>query len=279
MTAVMIGVDPHKLSNTMVVIDRDEKVLSRHRFANDRAGYRALKAAVRIYPDRTWAVEGAQGVGVSLAQRLVVEGEPVLNVPAKLAARVRALGGGSGRKTDNADAYAVAVAGLRAKDLKVVTPDDATTVLRLLTDRHQELVEQRIACLNRLHDLLSQLIPGGAKPGLTAAAAKTMLASVRPRDQVGKARKLVAAEYLTELVSLNARLKELKERITEVLAESPTNLVEVRGIGDLLAAKIIAEIGDVRRFPSKHHFASYTGTAPIDASSRARRADACPCLW
>jgi transposase len=267
MTTVMIGVDPHKLSNTMVVIDRDEKVLSRHRFANDRAGYRALKAAARQYPDRTWAVEGAQGVGVSLAQRLVVEGEPVLNVPAKLAARVRALGGGSGRKTDNADAYAVAVAGLRAKDLKVVTPDDATTVLRLLTDRHQELVEQRIACLNRLHDLLSQLIPGGAKPGLTVAAAKTMLASVRPRDQVGKARKLVAVEYLTELTSLNARLKELKKRITGVLAESPTSLVEVRGIGDLLAAKIIAEVGDVRRFPSKHHFASYTGTAPIDASS------------
>lgn len=264
---MMIGVDPHKLSNTIVVIDRDEKVLARHRFANDRSGYRALKAEVRKYPDRTWAVEGAQGVGVSLAQRLVVEGEAVLNVPAKLSARVRALGGGSGRKTDNADAYAVAVAGLRAKDLKVVTADDATTVLRLLTDRHQELVEQRIACLNRLHDLLSQLIPGGAKPGLTAATAKSMLASVRPRDQVGKARKLVAVEYVTELTSLNARLKELRKRISEVLADSPTSLVEVRGIGDLLAAKIIAEVGDIRRFPSKHHFASYTGTAPIDASS------------
>jgi transposase len=267
MAAVMIGVDPHKLSNTIVVIDHEEKVLARHRFANDRAGYRALKAAAKVYRDRTWAVEGAQGVGVSLAQRLVVEGEPVLNVPAKLSARVRALGGGSGRKTDNADAYAVAVAGLRAKDLKVVTPDDATTVLRLLTDRHQELVEQRIACLNRLHDLLSQLIPGGAKPGLTVSIAKTMLASVRPRDQVGKARKLVALEYVTELVALNGRVKDLKKRITEVLAESPTSLVETRGIGFLLAAKIIAEVGDIRRFPSKHHFASYTGTAPIDASS------------
>ena len=267
MAKVMIGVDPHKLSNTIVVIDREEKVLARHRFTNDRAGYRALKAAARTYPDRIWAVEGAQGVGVSLAQRLVVEGEPVLNVPAKLAARVRALGGGSGRKTDNADAYAVAVAGLRAKNLTVVTPDDAMTVLRLLTDRQQELVEQRIACVNRLHDLLSQLIPGGAKPGLTAAIAKTLLASVRPRDQVAKARKLVAAEYVTELCSLDTRLKELKKRISEVLAENPTSLVEVRGIGDLLAAKIMAEAGGVRRFPSKHHFASYTGTAPIDASS------------
>jgi transposase len=72
-----------------------------------------------------------------------------------------------GRKTDNADAYAVAVAGLRAKDLHVVTADGTTTVLRLLTGRRQELVEARIATVNRLHDLLQQLIPGGAKPGLT----------------------------------------------------------------------------------------------------------------
>jgi transposase len=263
----MIGVDPHKLSNTIVVIDSEEKILARHRFANDRDGYRALKATARAYRERTWAVEGAQGVGVGLAQRLVAEGEPVINVPAKLSARVRALGGSSGRKTDNADAYAVAVAGLRGRDLKVVRPDDATTVLRLLTDRRQQLVEQRIASVNRLHDLLQQLIPGGAKPGLTAGKAKLILAAVRPRDQVGKARKLIAVEYVAEVASLDARLKELKSRIAVVLAEHPTSLLEVRGVGTLLAAKIIAEVGDVRRFPSRHHFASYTGTAPIDASS------------
>jgi transposase len=263
----MIGVDPHKLSNTIVVIDAAERVLAQHRFANDRAGYQQLKATGRRFAERTWAVEGARGVGLGLAQRLVAEGEPVLDVPAKLATRIRALGGGSGRKTDNADAYAVAVAGLRAPDLKVVTANDATTVLRLLTDRRQELVEQRIATVNRLHDLLQQLIPGGAKPRLTAAIAKTLLASVRPRDEVGKARKLVAFEYVAELVTIDARLKAMKARITTVVEANPTSLLEVRGVGVLLAAKVIAEVGDVRRFPSRHHFASYTGTAPIDASS------------
>jgi transposase len=267
MGAVMIGVDPHKLSNTIVVIDGNERVLAQHRFDNDRVGYQQLKATARRYPQRTWAVEGAQGVGLGLAQRLVVDSEPVLNVPAKLATRIRALGGGSGRKTDNADAYAVAVAGLRAPDLKPVTPNDSTTILRLLTDRRQELVEQRIATVNRLHDLLQQIIPGGAKPRLTATIAKTMLSSVRPRDAVGKARKLVALEYVTELVSIDTRLKAMKARIAEVVEENPTGLTKVRGVGVLLAAKILAEVGDVRRFPSKHHFASYTGTAPIDASS------------
>jgi hypothetical protein len=80
MAAVMIGVDPHKLSNTMVVIDASETVLAQHRFTNDRAGYQQLKAVARGYRDRTWAVEGAQGVGLGLAQRLVAEGEPVVNV-------------------------------------------------------------------------------------------------------------------------------------------------------------------------------------------------------
>jgi hypothetical protein len=137
MGPVMMVADPRKLSNTIVVIDATENALEEHRFANDRDGYRVLKAAVRGYRDRIWALEGAKGIGLSLTQRLVAEGEPVVNVPAKLAARVRAFGGGNVRKNDSADAHAVALAGLRARDLKVVTPDDVTTVLRLLTDRRQ----------------------------------------------------------------------------------------------------------------------------------------------
>src|SRR5215218_7031136 len=98
MSRVVIGVDPHKGSNTIVVIDDRERVLAQQRFANDRAGYRSMKTFARLHRDRVWAVEGARGVGAGLAQRLVAEGEPVLDVPARLSARVRALGGGSGPK-------------------------------------------------------------------------------------------------------------------------------------------------------------------------------------
>jgi hypothetical protein len=79
---LVIGVDPHKASNTLVVIDERERVLAQQRFANDRAGYRSMKTFARAHRDRVWAVEGARGVGASLAQRLVAEGEPVLDVPA-----------------------------------------------------------------------------------------------------------------------------------------------------------------------------------------------------
>lgn len=165
---VVIGIDPHKRSNTAVVLDREEQVLARQRFDNDREGHRALRAFGRTWSDRTWAVEGARGVGLGLAQRLAAEGETVLNVPPKLSAKVRAFGGGSGRKTDDTDAYAVALAGLRARGLQFVHVDDTVAVMRLLSERRQQLVEQRIMTVNRLHQLLQDLIPSDRVLGMPA---------------------------------------------------------------------------------------------------------------
>ena len=122
MTAVVIGIDPHKRSNTALVLDPQENVLAKQRFPNDRDGYRQLKQFAQPWRDRTWAVEGARGVGLGLAQRFAADGEHVLNLPARLSARVRALGGSSGRKTDDADAYAVAVAGCAAETCRLSSP-------------------------------------------------------------------------------------------------------------------------------------------------------------
>ncbi len=264
---VVIGVDPHKRSNTALVLDANEKVLDRRRFANDKAGYRELKTWARTWKDRTWAVEGARGVGLSLAQRLAVEGEPVLNVPAKMSAQVRVFGGGSGRKTDDTDAHAVALAGLRSRTLHAVRPDDHVTVIKLLTDRREQLVEQRIATVNRLHDQLMALIPGGAARRLTSTKAKALLASVRPRDEVGKARKLVAVELLADLQDLDRRIKDAAKRLAGLLEQRPSAVQELKGFGPINTSIVLGEVADVRRFPSDAHFASYTGTAPIDASS------------
>ena len=264
---VVIGVDPHKRSNTAVVLDSQERILAQQRFPNDRDGHRELKRFAKTWPRRRWAVEGARGVGLGLAQRLAAEGETVLNVPAKLSARVRALGGGSGRKTDDTDAYSVAVVGLRGVGLELVEVDDIVTVLKLLADRRQQIVEQRIATVNRLHQLIQELLPGGASRGLTAVRAKEILAGIRPRDTVGKARKQLALEQLADLIDVDRKLEAMKKRIEEVLAEHPSHVSDVFGLGPVTTAVIRGETGDVRRFPSKDHYASSTGTAPIDASS------------
>jgi hypothetical protein len=87
MEKVTIGVDPHKLSATIEVVDVYEKLLGSGRFTTDRAGYIAMRTYAKTWPDRVWAVEGANGVGRPLAQRLLEAGEHVVDVPAKLAAR------------------------------------------------------------------------------------------------------------------------------------------------------------------------------------------------
>jgi transposase len=97
---VMIGVDPHKSSHTAAALDEHGQVLDKQRVAATLEGYQTLRVWAARWPDRRWAVEGAHGVGRALAQRLVGDGEPVVDVPAKLAARVRVLSVGHGRKSD-----------------------------------------------------------------------------------------------------------------------------------------------------------------------------------
>jgi len=88
---VIIGVDPHKLSVTIEVRDSREILRATGRFGTDARSYRQLLAYARQWPERVWAVEGANGIGRPLAQRLWASGERVLDVPAKLAARARVL--------------------------------------------------------------------------------------------------------------------------------------------------------------------------------------------
>ena len=192
MGRVVIGMDPHKRSATIEVLDEREKVQTKGRFGTDRVGYRQLLAAGRSWPERVWAVEGCEGVGRHLAQRLVADGEPVLDVPAKLSARARVFSTGQGRKTDATDAHSVAVVALRTPDLRAVRVDDATVALRLRVDRRDELGAARTLTVNRLHRLLVELVPGGAKTFLSATQAKALLATVRPREVVGKTRRRLA---------------------------------------------------------------------------------------
>jgi transposase len=135
MGRVVIGMDPHKRSATIEVLDEAEQPLMGGRFGTDTDGYRQLLAAGRQFPQRLWAVEGCQGVGRHLAQRLVADGEHVVDVPAKLSARARVFSTGQGRKTDATDAHSIAVVALRTPTLRLVRPDDRTVALRLLADR------------------------------------------------------------------------------------------------------------------------------------------------
>jgi transposase len=195
MNAVVIGMDPHKRSATIEVMAGDETILGGGRYPTDAAGYTAILAHGRRFPQRTWAVEGCQGIGRHIANRLLGDGEQVVDVPAKLSARTRVFATGQGRKTDATDAHSVALVGTRMTGLRPVVNDEQLTVLRLLVDRRRSLGEDHTRMISQLHRLLLELIPGGAQLSLSAAQAKVLLAKVRPRDVTGKTRRRVAAEF------------------------------------------------------------------------------------
>ena len=265
---VMIAVDPHKASNTAAVLDPvPETVIESARFANTMDGYAQLTVFAGRWAQRRWAVEGCFGAGRSLAQRLVADGEMVLDVPAKLAARVRVYSCGHGRKTDKHDAVSVGLAALDGTGVLPVACDDALVSLRLLCDRRDELTAQRTQAVCRLHRLLAELTPGGMRRELSANKAQALLARIRPADDVGRVRLHIARDHLADIRALDARLKFIAAQIAAFVTASGTSLTGLYGIGPIIAGRILAEVGDVARFATKDKFASYNGTAPIDVSS------------
>jgi Transposase IS116/IS110/IS902 family len=165
---VAIGVDPHKASHTAAVLNEHGQLLARQRIPATLQGYQLLLQWAGRWLQRCWAVEGAHGIGRALAQRLVGDGEQVVDVPA------------------------------------------------------------------------------GA-PAVT--------------------RWQLASELVADVRQLEQRIAEVEARIKAAVAQANTSLLGLFGVGPVLAATFLGEVGDVRRFPSKHHFAAHTGTAPLEASS------------
>jgi hypothetical protein len=156
---------------------------------------------------------------------------------------------------------------LRTNGLRQVTVDGATVALRLMVDRRDGLGRARTDTVNRLHALLLDLVAGGAKKHLSAAQARTVLATVRPRDVVGRTRRQLAAELITELAVIDKKIKLADKVLNELVAATGSKLQQLNGIGPSNAARLLGDVGDITRFASRNHFASWNGTAPLDASS------------
>jgi transposase len=266
---VLIGVDLHKASVAVAVVDEATgELLEGATFPQKRAGLRALERWAKRFPERRWAVENAGGLGRHLAGRLAATGEPVVDVPPKLSARVRVLSTGNARKNDGVDAPATALAASRKELLAAVDPEVGSEVLRLLSERREDMVAERTRALNRLHGLLRDLLPGGVSGTLSAGRAARILRGIRPQEGASASlRRRLASEVLRDVRTLDKKIADLGGRIETEVEASGTTLTEIFGIGPILAANIIRTVGNVARFPTKAHFASYAGTAPVEASS------------
>ena len=132
----------------------------------------------------------------------------------------------------------------------------------MLVDRRDELGRARTQTVNRLHRLLLELFPGGAKTFLSSQQARAMIATIKPRDLVGKTRRRLAVELIVELEGIDKRIKTIKKELTALVTERGSTLLELNGIGSSGAARLLADVGDIHRFADRNRFASWNGTAP-----------------
>jgi len=260
---VLIAIDPHKTSHTACALGPSGDELGQLR-VEARQREQLLRWAQQ-WPERRWAIEGAHGLGHGLAQWLVAHGEAVVDVPARLVARVRLLSGGG--KSDPADARATGVAAQRAERLHPVVAEDDTVPLRLLTDRRDDLTAERTRTVNRLHRLLRDLLPGGGPRKLSADEASRLLRRLRPGSAADQVRLELAKELVTELRALDRKLLANEARIAAAVRAYGSTLTDLAGVGVIVAAKLIGRSGPMRRFPTAAQYAAYAGAAPLETSS------------
>jgi transposase len=271
MAEVMIGIDPHKSSHTAVAISVGEEPLGELRVDACLSQAEQLLAWAAGWPERAWAVEGADGLGHLLAQQLVTAGEQVLDVPPKLAARVRLLQAGDTNKNDPNDAFSVAVAALRSPARRPVLAEDHAAVLKVWAKRHRDLARARNQAACRLHAVLCDLVPGGHPREISAAQAARILERVTPSGAAARARCELAAEFLTDIRRLDAQLRDTNKKLAAAVRASGTSLTGLFGVGPVIAGTVIGDVRQVFRFPSRDHFAACNGTAPVEVSSGGRK--------
>jgi transposase len=196
----------------------------------------------------------------------------VLDVPPKLASRVRLLQAGDTNKNDPNDARSVAVAALRSRTpRREVIAEDHAAVLKIWSKRHRDLSRARNQVACRLHALLCDLVPGGHPKEISAAQAARILEQVTPSEAVASARAELAAEFLADLRRLDAQLRDTRKKLAAAVKASGTTVTRVFGVGPVIAGTVIGDVRHVSRFPSRDHFAACNGTAPVEVSSGNRK--------
>jgi transposase len=261
---VVIGVDAHKATHTLVGVDAVGRKLDELTVPATGAGHiKALSWARSVFgADVVWGVEDCRQLSLRLEQDLLDAGQRVVRVPTQLMARTRASARTWG-KSDPIDALAVARAVLREPDLPVAQHDEVSREFKLLVDRRDVLVVHRTAVINRLLWRVHELDPSQAPKPTSLRNAKTQEAlHVWLATLSGLVAEL-ARDELAEIAAVTKQISALEKRITARVRAADTSLLNVVGCAELTAAKLIGETAGVSRFRNEAAFARHAGVAPI----------------
>jgi transposase len=258
---VLIGIDAHKRTHTLVVTDELGRPLAEKTVAATSDGHLVAMAWAASWPRRRWAVEDCRHLTRTLESDLLRAGESLVRVPTKLMSNARRSGREAG-KSDPIDALAVARAAWREPNLPVACLDGPQRELRLLVDHRDDLVRERTRIQSRIRWHLHELDP---TLEVRSRGLRSQRVVDRVVDQLRDREGTVAAiarELLARVRELNQRARELERQITLLVIRLAPSLLTIPGCGALTAAKIVGETAGVARFRSKSAYARWNGTAP-----------------
>ncbi len=266
-TKVVVGVDAHKLSHTLVAVDQAGLKLAQKTIATTSAAHAdAVRwATAQFGSGILWAVEDCRTMTARLEDDLLAAGQRVVRVPPHLMSRTRSSARERG-KSDPIDALAVARTALREPNLPVAVHDPVSMKLRLLVDRRDDLVGQNTATINRLMGRIHLLDPGHPTPHNW----KVQKAHRELRDWLITQDGLVAEfarDELDDIIRLNTVILDLRRRIIRTVRPVAPDLIALQGCAELTAARIVAEVANIDRFRSEAAFARYAGLAPVPHTS------------
>jgi transposase len=268
MPMVVLGIDAHKRTHTVVAVDEVGRQLGVRvtKTTSTAAHLELVVWAERFGGGRRWAVEDCRHLSRRLERDLLAAGEQIVRVPPKLMAHARDSARTYG-KSDPIDALAVARAALREPGLPTARLDGPERELRLLTDHREDLVAERTRAVNRLRWHLHELDPGwDPRPRSLSRRKHLDAAAARLAGMEGMVAR-IAAGLTARITTLTADINALEKEITARVRQLAPSLLAMAGTAELTAAKIIAESAGVGRFRSKDAYARHNGTAPLPAWS------------
>jgi transposase len=271
-TYVIAGIDTHKDTLAVAVVDDSGRLVAGGDVPNTERGFAQLVDMFTAHHVQRVGIEGSGSFGRAVAVHLALcwqSGQPVavVEVPTLMTSRERHGQLGKG-KTDPVDALAIARITTREQQLPPVRLTvGAAADLRALLDYREDLVRERGALVNRAHAELGGLRPGYQQqiPILTTRA--RVRAAVDLLGDDSSIRATLCRRRLERVIAIDAETAELKRQITRLVAAADTTLTDLYGVGPLVAARFLAEVVDIRRYPNRNAFASANGTAPLPASS------------
>src|SRR5262245_6713255 len=268
---LFVGIDTHKSSLAVCIVDELGRQLATESFANVPGDHRRLHAwvAEQAPGERRFGVESSGWLGHGLAVFLLGLGEDVRDVRGHMTQRERVRIKGHD-KSDPRDAYAIARVTAR-EQLAPARADSPARDLKLLSDYRDQLLSERTRTQNRLHADLVTLQPGYERQISSLATPPKLDTAWRLLEHDDSVQAELARRKIERIREIERERREVERKIRRRVHELGTSLVELVGVGELVAARIIGEVGDIGRIPSSRHFASLNGTAPVPASSGQRQ--------